>query len=419
MPFRNALFIEWVVLAALLAQATLLQMASAEPALSAGKEASVQVVPGGAAMKVFIPANYNDTMTWPVIYFYHGMGGAPDTSWVRRLTEDRDFIVVAMPYFADRSPSGPRLDHGARIKLEQGALQHAWRWLSANARVDESRVFLSGTSKGGWTVSSLWEMDPARFKGVMILLAGRQPGPSPSPAKMRGRPVYIGAGETDPNLLPAMRARQHYLQCGAVVCFDVFEGLGHQTPGAPAKLRNWLRVLGEVKPEEADGPEREGKALIMEIEAALAEHDILKQYRRLQLLSDDPRSGRCDPGVLALARARFAELKQLSPAREEWRAEARLGEMLVLEHQVRSLAEMKNLLEGFQSIVQTYPGTRCGALAADHVPSLEDAYARSLEATRAAVRPPPTVKSGFPSAGQGRGDYPIPEREGKTIKFRR
>ena len=369
----------WLSVASLILQIIPVRVAAEERPLAAGMESTVPLLPGGPAMKVFLPSNYQPARTWPVVFFYHGAGGSPDTTWVRRLTDERDFIVAAMPYVAEGTSAGTPLERGDRLKSEHRAFQHALKWLAANARVDESSVFLAGISKGGWTAGSLWEMDPARVKGLIILLAGRQPGPSPESAAMRGRPVYIGAGETDPNLLAAMRARLHYRQCGALVCFDVFEGIGHQTPADPVRLRHWLRVHGLARQEDSDAA-----AFAEEFTAALAETDVLKQYRKLQLLSDDPRTPGADPAVLAAARVRFAELKQRSPAKEEWQAESRLGEILVLEGRIRSLAEMKTVLDGFQSIAQAYPGTRCGALAADHVPAVADAYAKSLEATRAA-----------------------------------
>ncbi|MFO1492593.1 MAG: hypothetical protein U1F77_06760 [Kiritimatiellia bacterium] len=331
------------------------------PALAAGTEVSVPLPATDRAMKVYLPSNHAPGRKWPVIFFYHGMGGAPTTALLRKLTGGRDCIVVGMPYLSDRiTPLSPQEREDSR-KAELEAFRRARTWIVGQAGADDDAVFLAGTSKGGWAVSTLWEREASRLAGVVILLAGRQPGPDPGAAAMRGKPVYIGAGEDDPNLLPALQARQHYRQNGALVCFDVFAGIGHQTPDDLPRLRAWLKMNLPPGPGPEDR-ERLRAEYAGEIQTALAGTGVLEQFRRLQALSDDPRLSLCDPAVLAPARARFAELKQISPAKEEWQAEARLGEVSVREERIRSLAEMKSVLDEYQAIARGFPDTRCGAL---------------------------------------------------------
>jgi predicted esterase len=398
------------------------------PPLVLGAEVPVAIPTVGHVMKVYLPSNYSDDRAWPVLFFYHGMGGGPDTAFLRELTEGRDFVVVGMPYVTGDQQPRTAQEQASSRQAELAAFRSARSWLAAHAAVDEKCVFLAGVSKGGWTVSFLWEQELSRLGGMAILLAGRQSGPEAPTGATQGKPIYIGVGETDPNLVAALRARQHFKQRGAVLSFEVYEDCGHQVPKDVPILRTWLRVHGPLRPGTATTEQMaEAKAGFEgELRAALSETDVPSQYLRLQALAEDPRLSWCDPTVLAPVGARFAELKRLPPAKDEWQAETRFGELLALEDKIRSLAELKTVRDGFESLAKSHPQTRYGGLAAAYFPAVDAAYRKSAEATArsaaaspAAVGQPRAVTPAFPSSNTGRGAYPIPVRRGNKIAFER
>ena len=77
---------------------------------------------------------------------------------------------------------------------------------------------IAGISMGGWMTTSLGERELPSIAGMVILLAGRPMHAKPLPpgTSLRNIPVYIGAGETDPNMMPARKAREFYKRNGAL-----------------------------------------------------------------------------------------------------------------------------------------------------------------------------------------------------------
>jgi predicted esterase len=58
---------------------------------------------------------------------------------------------------------------------------------------------------------------------------------------LRGKAIYIGAGETDPNLESAKKAAAYYEHLGAKVTFEMFKGEGHSfDPSGSEILQKWL-----------------------------------------------------------------------------------------------------------------------------------------------------------------------------------
>ncbi len=415
------------VLCALAAGTGLVPMtvaATGEPLLTAGVDATVALPASGCAMKVCLPDNYDADHKWPVVFFYPGVGGAPDTTLMRRFTEGRDYIVVGLPYVAtDDHPQSPQAQ-AAGLKSELAGFRDARAWVTAHASVDETRVFLAGASKGGWTASSLGELELPRLGGLIILLAGRPSGPVLATAGLRNMPIYIGAGETDPNLLPARRAREVYKRNGALVTLEEYAGHGHEVPLDAVRLRAWLQVQGRYHEEAAaQRPQEEMTAQVNGIfNSVTAETNALAQYVQLLALAEDPRLRLCDPAVLRQLSTRFASLIQASPARDEWGAEKTFSDLLYREACIQRLADLKAVLDGFQGLTRDFPQTRCGRLAAQYLPHLAEAYQKSAEATRRAqesqpTKPANTVTPAFPMSGS-RESIPVPVREGNKIRFK-
>jgi hypothetical protein len=237
-------------------------------------------------------------------------------------------------------------------------------------------------------------------------------------------PIYIGAGETDPNLLPARRAREVYKRNGALVTLEEYAGHGHEVPLDAVRLRAWLQVQGRYHEEAAaQRPQEEMTAQVNGIfNSVTAETNALAQYVQLLALAEDPRLRLCDPAVLRQLSTRFASLIQASPARDEWGAEKTFSDLLYREACIQRLADLKAVLDGFQGLTRDFPQTRCGRLAAQYLPHLAEAYQKSAEATRRAqesqpTKPANTVTPAFPMSGS-RESIPVPVREGNKIRFK-
>jgi predicted esterase len=416
--------------AALLAVVLGATAGAGEPTLTAGQESTVALSPSNGTVKVFLPSNYSADQKWPAIFFYHGMGGSPDTSFLRSFTDGRDYVLVGMSYLDnDDSPrSAQEQERYLRRELEH--FRAARNWLTAHASIDETRLIMAGASKGGWTTSALGELELPRLGGLIILLAGRPESRTPKPpaGALQNKPIYIGDGEMDPNLIPARRAREFYRRNGAVVTFEEYMGKGHEVPPVAPRLSAWLEANGRCR--QTAGQEAARKELAAELEtrfaAAAAETNALTQYGRLLDLVEDPRTRLYSPAVLSQAKSQLVSLARSSPVKEEWTAETTFNELVYRETCIQRLADMKAVLDGYQKLAQLYPQTRYGKLSAQYAPHLADAYQKSVEATAKANANRPaggttnttsSVKPAFPVSGPGRPPILIPVRKGNKITF--
>jgi predicted esterase len=397
----------------------------AEEALpAAGAEATIIAPTSGKGVIIYTPANYQTNQPVPVVFFYHGMGGRPDTTFMRKLTGGRDYLVVGMPYLEDDSQRRTLQEQKNYMRRELAHFHAVREWLAAHARVDERRIFLAGISKGGWVVSALGELDLPRIGGLIVLLAGR-----PYYASYRrpvvglpDKPIYLGTGESDPNNIPARRAREYYRRNGAVVTFEEYAGRGHDVPPDPPLLKAWLEVHGRYGAAPCPPAFRQELTAYFTnaIRTALAEADASSQYKALAGLAADPRLRLCEPQDLDELGKRLAALKSVSPLKEEWAAESAFNELLFQEASLSSLEEMKNVLAGFQNLAREHPQTRYGQMAAQFALKMEEAYRQSVAASgqagdevRPATNKPTSMKPSFPTGGSAR--QPLPVRQGKRV----
>jgi len=381
----------------------------AGPALTAGTESTITLPLSGAQMKVFLPSNYAADAKWPVVFFYPGQGGKPTTGYIRRHTDDRDFIVVGLPYVTPDSDK-PMPDFAAR---ELPSLRAARQWLGAHASVDETRVYLGGSSKGGWTTSLLGEPELPHLAGLIILLAGRSYPftTAPGGTAYRGKPIYIGDGETDNNMRPARQAATFFQRQGMVLTFEEYLGLAHATPPEAARLRTWLQVQNRYHTRDAAAQAELGQWCTNALTAARAATDVSEKFRLTLDLLRDPRLPLCGPQAGAAAQALLKEATARSPAKEEWAAENIYWNLLWKSTSLHTLDELRATRDGFQQLSTTYAATRWGQLAAEDCRFLSEAYDRSV-----AANPPP--QRAAPSGVNNRG-IPVPRMSGNKIIFDR
>lgn len=378
------------------------QIAAAdETNLAAGVESTIVLPSSPNALKIYSPVNYLPTQSWPAVFFYHGMGGTPDTTFIRNLTSGRDYFVVAMPYLDAPPPSATRQDQQNYMQRELANLHAARAWLANHANVDQARVFLAGTSKGGWTVTALADLDPTRIAGMVVLLAGHTANPTgrqPANAYQK-MPIYIGTGETDPNNIPARRAREFYRHNGALVTFEEYAGLAHAYPSTPSCLAAWLDLYGRCRqnPLSPETKKQLTEHLQPLLGTALAEPAAIPKHNRLMALATDPRIRLCEAPFINDLLKELTTLRSVSPIKEEWVAETAFDGLLYRESIITTLSEMKSVLTGFQTLARTYPQTRYGKLAAQFSRQMEISYQKSEDATRKANESRKTVTKSTPA----------------------
>ena len=347
--------------------------------LVAGQETSIPSVVANGSMPVFLPSNYDASKAWPVIFFYPGQGQPPTTATIRKFTDDRDFIVVGLP-FADGGPSPSAKDAPPRYVEHLGdQLATARAWLTNNAHVDQGRVFLGGISKGGWTTSLVGEPELSRLAGLIILLGGRgyTADMTPGGKSYRGQAVYIGDGETANNIKPAREAAEFFIRQGSTVTLEEFAGVGHELPPDATRFRSWLKV-------QADPTADFNGWLTNAFAVARAETNALAQYHKLYDMAHDPRMSRCGE----VQRSGFQKLMMhagsVGPGREEAMAERSYRYWVWQESTIHRLDDQRAVRDGYQQLSKSYPDTSWGKLAAVDSAAVDAAYQKSLEATREA-----------------------------------
>lgn len=338
------------------------------PALAPARETQVTIPRNGGSMLVYLPTNYSAERQWPAIFYYHGTSGQPTTALIRRHADGRDYIVVGMPYIVRSNPKRTEEEQEQYIQAELTNLRTAREWLRANAHIDEGRVFLAGLSKGGWTSSILGNRDMPRLAGLVILLAARQRTAMDRPSdSLRGKPVYIGVGETDANILPALQSRIVYSRYGASVTYEEFAGLGHQAPHLAPRLAAWLEANGPYSHPWADAA---GIAALKDrfhaaYKEILASADAPAKYTALLDLADDPRLRLCGDNVVRGVLAQAEGLARQSPARELRQAELSFNKLAWLEWNIKYVKDITRVREGFFALSRAHPSTPFGRRAAE------------------------------------------------------
>jgi len=145
------------------------------------------------------------------------------------------------------------------MRSERRSVLEVKRQVSNELKIDEDRLFVGGFSKGGWHSSAMLESSPKVWAGAVIFAAGRSRSvelisTTGSKRALRGKPIYIGAGEKDANLRSAKKAAAYYKRLRAKVTFEEFKGAGHGfDPSGSEILYNWLITNSSLKDDKSDG----------------------------------------------------------------------------------------------------------------------------------------------------------------------
>ncbi|MGQ9662354.1 MAG: hypothetical protein ACUVWX_08475, partial [Kiritimatiellia bacterium] len=256
----------------------------------AGQESTVRVPFSPVAVLVYLPTNYTSERSWPTIFFYPPLKSGPTLQPLKSYCEGRDFVLVGMSYLEPEIPTASVRQTEEYWQRERTNFLRVLGWLSGHLRVDPRRVYIGGLIKGAWAAARIGELELDRVAGMMLLLSARQrTAPQPSAVALHGKPIYIGIGETDPSALAALQTAEFYRHNGAQVTLEQYWGVGHAVPPDATLLKAWLTAEGPCK--SAPSPETLSAlqdAVRKEHEAAQAEAEPLRRYRRLADLANNP-----------------------------------------------------------------------------------------------------------------------------------
>ncbi len=195
----------------------------------------------GKQLPIYVPTNYDPNKPTPVFLFYPGTSGRPSTGLIAQASGGKDFIVVGMAYLKDGMFNGSQAQ--ALKELLNGA--HVLRQLKlAGWNVDSKRLYVGGVSKGGWISGLIAEAKMNELAGVMILAGGVVPSSRARASRKRikpSKPLYIGVGEFDPNLIASRSAIRHFSALGAEVTYDEYPDIGHQVTATQA-MKDWFTI---------------------------------------------------------------------------------------------------------------------------------------------------------------------------------
>jgi hypothetical protein len=207
---------------------------------------------GTKSFNVYVPVDYTEDRTWPVIFRYKGRGKkySPIICRGGRMNIcDRGAIVMGMGYLEPGKSKYKTTEFVDYIRRELQSIYEAKELLSKHLKIDNNRLFISGSSAGGWLASNLLEYRAQFWAGAQIFVAGRHPSAELltnqySINAFEGMSVFFGASlpgaSHGVNYKWARSAQRLYKQRGAVVAFEIYpkdDWLVHSP-----LLRDWTRA---------------------------------------------------------------------------------------------------------------------------------------------------------------------------------
>lgn len=183
------------------------------------------VAAGGYAYQLHLPQGYSPIGTrWPLMIFLHGSG--------ERGSDIERVKVHGPPKVADRDPNFPFVLVSPLLPAEQdwdGAKLNALLAASLKSlRVDPTRVYLTGLSRGGHATWRWAAAEPWRFAAIAPVAGRGDPATACTLARL---PVWAFHGDRDDVVIPegsfvmarAIRA------CGGQPRLTIYPDLGHNS----------------------------------------------------------------------------------------------------------------------------------------------------------------------------------------------
>jgi predicted esterase len=346
-----------------------------------------------------VPKNYDPKVPTPVILYYHGMGMKPNVDLLKAYTQGQDYILVGMNYAVAEGVTPTSQEQAtAHLELELRMYRAVRKWLPKKMNIDENRIYLAGTSRGGWTVSKLADREMENLAGLIIFMAGRgwlQDRPINTKA-FKNKKIYIGIGENDPNNLHAHWAKVYYKQLGANVCFDELEGLGHSMSTDSKLFTCWLRANGRLVSLDDAKAKELNTWITAELDEVRNETDTMKRYHALHSLRRNPMTRLCSKNALSAANSLWTALSRDPAIGPEWKAETIFDQALRLEQswvisKSSNPSGLTTAYKNFKRVAEVFPNTRYGKLAAasrDRLQKTLKSVVTTTSPSKKAIKPP-------------------------------
>ena len=188
---------------------------------------------------LYLPKDYEQKPSWPLLLFLHGSGGrGDDLGTVRKIGmakvieagQDFPFVVVS-----------PQCSKSQR-SWETAKLTTLLDEIVEKYKVDQDRIYVTGQSMGGFGTWSLAAHAPDCFAAIVPICGGGDPTKAKEIAHI---PVWVFHGGKDPTVPLKMSQRMvdALKKCGGNVKFTIYPDAGHdawtQTYANP-QLYEWL-----------------------------------------------------------------------------------------------------------------------------------------------------------------------------------
>jgi predicted peptidase len=190
-----------------------------------GQHPQPPVAPSGYAYQLHLPEGYSPTGTrWPLIIFLHGSG--------ERGSDIARVKAHGPPKIADRDPAFPFVLVSPLLPAEED-----WDVAKLNAllaaslkllRVDPTRVYLTGLSRGGHATWRWAAAEPWRFAAIAPV-AGR--GDPATACALKSMPTWAFHGDRDDVVTPegSFAMARAIRACGGQPRLTIYPDLGHNS----------------------------------------------------------------------------------------------------------------------------------------------------------------------------------------------
>ena len=240
------------VLLATLVLAAFATAPTVDPAPKEGQHPQPAVAPGNYPYQLFLPRGYLESgdRRWPLLLFLHGSGERGD--------DLAKVKVHGPPKVADRRPDfqfvtvSPLLP--ADEDWDEAKLDALVDHVTARFRIDRSRVYLTGLSRGGHATWRWGAAEPDRFAAI-VPVSGR--GDPSQACRLKNTPLWAFHGDRDDIVTPfgSFAMVEAVRSCGGKPRLTIYADTGHdawtRTYDDPA-LYAWLleHSLATRKPQD-------------------------------------------------------------------------------------------------------------------------------------------------------------------------
>jgi len=308
-------------------------------------------------IQIVFPENYDPAKKWPLVLYYHGTDGTPDTKLIRHHTGEEGWFTVGMTYVQRGQVTFTTDTRNKELTILRSVRHH----LVSKYNVDPKRTYVAGFSKGGWISGLLLQADP-ELAGAVILGAGHINQIEAKPYKFgRRTPVFIGIGRQDANYPFALNAITFFRGLGATTTFDTWHDLEHNFPqgGSPA-LTQWFALEGNPTADHAAAANDWSTTRLTEIKAI---PDPVNRWVALLDMQACPYHGFLDDSHEAAVSKARTDLEATAAVAIEAKGLAAHRNLLRDELAERSKENYQKMLKAYLDLANSIPDSRQGDIA--------------------------------------------------------